>query len=268
MITRFLREFIDRFIQDRVLDLAAQLAYYFLLSLFPFLFLVFNTMGYLPFSSEQILDLIHPYAPPSTYELIKSNLVQILDVKNGRALSLSVLASLYLASLAFQSIIRALNRAYRVKQTRSVWADIVLGLFLMFGLFVALIFSLLLPIIGQIIGEFSVYLFGLDPTYFIWNTIHWLISSLVIWLVFLCLYIFAPNTKVRFYQALPGAIFATLGWQISSFGFSYYVSINNYTLLYGNLGGIMILVGWFYVSAFVLIIGGQINAILCQLSKK
>ncbi|SFI89734.1 YihY/virulence factor BrkB family protein [Thermoflavimicrobium dichotomicum] len=268
MMIRFLLEWKNRLIQDRVMDLAAQLAYYFLLSLFPFLFLSFSVLGYLPFSSEHVLELVRPYAPPSTYELIRSNLVHILDQQNGKALWLSILASLYLASLAFQSMIRALNRAYRVKVTRPFWADMVLGYFLMFGLFIALVISLILPIFGKIIGEALFLILGLTPTFFkIWNLIRWLLSSLVLGFVFLCLYIFAPNTKVSIYQALPGTLLATVGWQIISYGFSYYVSINDYSQLYGNLGGIMILVGWFYFSALIVIVGGQLNAILCQWRK-
>jgi membrane protein len=269
MLVGVLSELKKRFIQDRVFDLAAQMAYYFLSSLFPLLFLFFSLLGYLPFSSEQVLDLIRPYAPPTIYELIRSNLIHILDRRHDGVLTFGLLASIYLASLAFQSIIYALNKAYRVKETRSLLADILLGIFMMIGLFLAIVISLVLPIIVDLAMMFLFQLTeGVPKGIEILSIMKWLVSSVILWFIFLGLYTLVPNTKVKFLQALPGSIFATMGWQISSVGFSYYVSINDYSLLYGNLGGIMILIGWFYISALVLILGGQLNAVLCQWSKK
>lgn len=269
MLAGVLSELKKRFIQDRVFDLAAQMAYYFLLSLFPLLFLFFSLLGYLPFSSEQVLELIRPYAPPTIYELIRSNLIHILDRRHEGVLTFSLLASIYLASLAFQSIIFALNKAYQVSEKRSLWADILLGIFMMIGLFIAIVISLILPVMVDLAVMFLFRLAeGIPEGIATLSTIQWLVSSLILWFIFLGLYMLVPNTKVRFFQALPGSIFATMGWQVASVGFSYYVSVNDYSLLYGNLGGIMILIGWFYISALVLILGGQLNAVLCQWSKK
>jgi membrane protein len=209
--------------------------------------------------------MIRPYAPPSTYELFKANLTTILDQRSGEMLSLSLIGTVYLASLGFQSIIRILDDAYQVKEDRPFWKEAILGFFLMFGLLLALVISLILPVFGKILGEFFFQLVGMTERFYdVWNWIRWFLSSTVLFLVFLSLYQFAPNTKVTIKQALPGAIFATLGWQVSSLGFSYYVSFNNYSQLYGNLGAIIILVGWFYWSALILILGGLINASLCK----
>ncbi|MBA4493613.1 YihY/virulence factor BrkB family protein [Paenactinomyces guangxiensis] len=260
-----IKELKTRITDDGVFDLAAQLAYYFLLSLFPFLMLAVTLLGFLPVSSQNILEMIRPYAPPTTYELIKTNLSVIMGEQRNSVLSISAVVTVYLASVGFQSIIRILDDAYLVKEDRPFWKEVVLGFFLMFGLLFGLVISLVLPVFGKIIGIHFFQVFGLTHWFYqIWNWARWLLSTLVLFSVFLSLYKFAPNTKVTFKQALPGALFATVGWQLSSLCFSYYVSINNYSLIYGNLGAIIILVGWFYLTALILILGGLINATLCK----
>jgi membrane protein len=270
LLISFFRVLRKRIWEDRIFDLAAQLAYYFLMSLFPFLLLAVTMLGFLPFRSENILSMIKPYAPANTYELVASNLSLILDQENSGVFSISLVVTVYLASAAFHSIIRIMDTAYRVHEERPLWHRVIIGFFLMFGLLLALIISLILSVFGKILGEFVFQLLGLTRLFYeVWTWMRWLISSFVLLLVFWCLYKFAPHTKVTFRQALPGAIFAVLGWQMSSFGFSYYVSINaNYSHIYGNLGAIIILVGWFYLSAIILILGGLINATLCQVKNE
>ncbi len=265
----FFKCFFTRLIDNRPFDMAAQLAYYILLSFFPFLLLAVTLIGYLPYNSENILSVIKPVTPPNTYHLLENNLVSILDEQNGGILSFSIITTVYLASLAFQSIIRSLDQAYQVKNNRRFWKETLLGFFLMFGLLVGLLMSLALSVFGQLLanyflGQIAATVWFLE----LWTLIRWFISSLLLLFVLLNLYKFAPNTKVTLFGALPGAVFATIGWQLSSYGFSYYVSVHNYSLVYGNLGSIIVLTSWFYLSALILIIGGHLNATLSEDWKK
>jgi membrane protein len=251
-----------------IFDLSAQLSYYLLMSFFPFLLLMVTLFGYLPFTSKDILHIMEPYIPYTTYELLKVNLQVILGEERDGILSLSLIITLYLTSVGFYSIIRILNQAYQVKTKRPFWKEWILGIFLMFGLLLAFVIVLMLSIFGPLIHETIFSVLGIKNTFQeIWISIQWLFSSLLLLVVFLSLYLWAPNTKVRLLQGLPGALFSTLAWQLSSFIFSYFVSFANYSYIYGNLGGAMILLGWFYWSAFVLILGGQMNAALCKINK-
>lgn len=260
-LTHLLKTIIYRLRDNQVFDTAAQLSYYILLSFFPFLLLAVTLIGYLPYSSENVLSVIKPVIPANTYHLIENNLVNILDEQNSGLLSFSIISSIYTASLAFQSIIRSLDLAYQVKNNRSFWKGALLGFFLMFGLLAGLLVSLGLSVFGQLLASYFLGRIALDAWFVhLWVYVRWFISSGLVFLVLLSLYIMAPHTKVTFVQALPGAVFATIGWQLSSLAFSYYASFNNYSLIYGNLGGIIILTGWFYISSLVLIVGGHINA--------
>ncbi|MXQ55550.1 YihY/virulence factor BrkB family protein [Shimazuella alba] len=267
-MAHLLKTIIYRLRQNNVFDIAAQLSYYILLSFFPFLLLAVTLIGYLPYSSENVLSVIKPVIPSDTYHLIENNLVSILDEQNSGILSLSIISTVYLASLAFQSIIRSLDVAYQVKNNRSFWKGALLGFLTMFGLLAGLLVTLALSVFGQVwasyfLGKIAVATWFLH----LWIYVRWFISSGLVFIVLLCLYKFAPYTKVTFVEALPGAIFATLGWQLSSYAFSFYASSRDYSLVYGSLGGIIILTGWFYVSALVLVIGGQINAAYAEEKK-
>lgn len=256
------RELRDRFVHDGIFDLSAQLAYYFLLSFFPFLLLSVTLLAYLPFESRDVLALIQPYTPVESVKLIQTNLAALLDSKRDDVLSISVVSTIYLASLAFQSIIRILNNAYQIRQNRPFWKNIILGTFLMIGLLFALLISLILPVFGRMIGEWATNFLGVSEWYSdFWNLFRWVISSVVLFFIFLCIYKFVPNVRLTFRESLPGAIFAAFGWQLSSFVFASYVNLDHYSLLYGNLGGVIILLGWFYLTAFILVLGGQLNAI-------
>lgn len=130
----FIRELKQRILKERLYDLAAQLAYYFLMSLFPFLLFTVTVLAYLPVSSDNILRLIQPFAPEDTYVLVENNLRVILDQQRGGIFSVSLIVTLYLASIAFQSVIRILNNAYQVEQTRPFLIQWLLGIVLMMGL--------------------------------------------------------------------------------------------------------------------------------------
>ncbi|PTX58832.1 membrane protein [Melghirimyces profundicolus] len=253
-----------RFYKDGVSDLSAQLAYYFLLSLFPFLIVAISLLGYFPVSTHHVLDFIKPYAPPYIHQLIKNNLDSILGVQRGNLLSFSVLGTIWLTSRGIRSIARILNHTYGVKEDRPFWRSGLERLFLVFGLLAALVVSLLLPLMMKLV-EWIILQAGLTLVWVrLWIVIRYLLSSLVLFFAFFCLYYFAPNVRMRPGEALPGTLFATLGWQLISVGYSGYVMMGDYSQIYGNLGGVMVLLIWFYLSAMILIVGGQLNAVLFE----
>ncbi|SFS90827.1 YihY/virulence factor BrkB family protein [Marininema halotolerans] len=260
-----LKEMSLRFYREGVFDLSAQLAYYFLLSVFPFLLVVITLLGFLPISPENILEFIKPYAPAHTHQLIKNTLISIIGVERRNLLSFSILVTLWLTYIGIQSIIRMLNRTFSTDESRPFMYRVIEGALLMLGLFIAVIVTLLLPVFGEILRGFFLPELGLSAwSTSLWSLFRWVLSGIVLFLVFFCLYFFAPNVRLQPAEAAPGAFFATIGWQLISLGFAFYVTLGNYSLIYGNLGGLIILIVWFYLSAMILIMGGQLNAILYE----
>ncbi|MFC0272893.1 YihY/virulence factor BrkB family protein [Metabacillus herbersteinensis] len=260
----FLKELLHRFADDEVAGLSAGLAYFFLLSLFPFLIFLITLIGYLPLSQDAVLGVIRQYAPGESSQLIESNLAQILNHHNGGLLSFGIIATLWSASNGINAIVRSFNRAYEVEESRSFIVARGMAILLTVAMVFVILVALLLPVFGKEIGLFIFSTFGLSEQFLTaWNTARWLVSGIILFIVFTSLYFVAPNKRLHIKDCLAGSIFATVGWIAVSLAFSYYVSsFGNYTATYGSLGGIIVLMIWFYISGMVIMLGGELNALL------
>ncbi|MBM7605008.1 YihY/virulence factor BrkB family protein [Metabacillus litoralis] len=260
----FFKELLQRFTNDEVPGLSAQLSYFFLLSLFPFLIFLITLLGYLPISQVDVLNTIQEFAPGESMQLINETLDQILNNRNGGLLSFGIIATLWSASNGINAIVRAFNRAYDVKESRSFIVARGMAILLTIGMVFVIVVALLLPVFGKEIGLFIASNFGLSDQFLtIWNTLRWLVSGIILFIVFTALYFVAPNKRLHIKDGLPGAIAATIGWIVASLAFSYYVgNFANYSATYGSIGGIIVLMIWLYLSGMIIILGGELNAML------
>jgi membrane protein len=259
-----LRDLFERFSKDEIIGLSAELAYFFLLSLFPFLIFLMTLIAFLPLSQEDILNFLAQYAPGESVAIIKETLAEIVSNSNGGLLSFGILATLWSASNGINAIVRAFNRAYDVSESRSFIAARGMSVLLTIAMVFVILVALLLPVFGKEIGLFLFSVFGLSEEFLtVWNMGRWIVSALILFIVFTALYFFAPNKHLHLKDAMPGAVLATIGWAFVSFAFSYYVgSYGHYSAAYGSLGGIIVLMIWFYLSGMIIMIGGELNAIL------
>ncbi|AGT30827.1 ribonuclease yfkH [Geobacillus genomosp. 3] len=259
----FIRELARRFTEDEVPRLSAELAYYFLLSLFPFLLFLMTLLAYLPIPHEDVLALVRQYAPKEALHLIETNVHHLMDEQNGKLLSLSIIGAIWSASNGMGAIMRAFNRAYDVEENRPFWVARGLSIVLTVGMIAVIIVALVLPVFGRMIGLFLFSTLGLSEHFLtVWNTFRWTTSSLLLFAVFTALYYFAPNKQLRCVNVVRGALFATAGWIATSLAFAYYVNhFANYTAMHGSLGGMIVLMIWLYLSGMVLVLGGEMNAI-------
>jgi membrane protein len=259
----FFKELWNRIDKHDVTGMAAQLAYFFLLSLFPFLIFLMTLLPYVPMRQEDILGVVRDFAPGETMSLIETSLEEIMN-KNSKLLSFGLIATLWTASNGIHSIVSAFNRAYDVIENRSYIYSRLMSVLLTVGMIFVIVVALLLPVFGRHIGTYLFSEFGMSKQFLdVWNALRWLISSCILFIVFTGLYWIAPNKKLTCVSATPGALFATVGWALTSLAFSYYVgNFDNYTATYGGIGAIIVLMTWFYLSGFIIITGGEINAYL------
>ncbi|WP_181350937.1 YihY/virulence factor BrkB family protein [Thalassobacillus sp. CUG 92003] len=260
----FGKELFRRFSTDDVAGMAAQLAYFFLLSLFPFMIFLVTLLGYLQLSEENVLSFLQMYAPSETYSMIEENIQAVLNNKNTGLLSIGIIGTLWSASNGVNAIIRVFNRAYEVEEKRSLVAGRMVAIVLTIAMVMVIAIALLLPVFGKAIGVFLFSFIGVSEEFTqLWDALRWVISSLIFLIVLSFLYMTAPDLKVKFKDTIGGAIFATVCWQLVSLLFSFYVSnLGNFSGTYGSLGGVIVLMIWFYLSGIIIIVGGEINAIL------
>jgi membrane protein len=256
--------------EDDLPGLSAQLAYYFLLSLFPLLIVLFTLLPYIPIPHQDMLGVIKDFAPGETMDLIEKNVHDIMNHRNGGLLSFGIIGTLWSASNGINAIVKAFNKAYNVKESRSFIVSRGMAILLTFGMILVLILAIVLPVFGREIGIFLFSQLGYTTEFIkLWNTLSWLVSAIILFLIFTGLYWIAPNVKLKCRSAFPGAIFATIGWIVSSIGLTFYVGrIGNYSLTYGSIGAIIVLMIWLYISAFIIILGGEINAFYSEKNRK
>ncbi|MEH7461513.1 YihY/virulence factor BrkB family protein [Bacillus thuringiensis] len=260
----FGKDLYDRTMRDDLAGLAAQLAYFFLLSLFPALVFLITLLGYIPIHTEDVLTFIRNYAPEDAMSLIEANVHTIMNNQNSGLLSFGLLAMLWFASNGVNAVMKAFNRAYDINETRSFISTRALSIVLTLAMIFMIVFALILPVFGQLIGSAIFKILGLSDEFsFVWSIVRLLLSFLVLFGLFCFLYKFAPNRRMKRREVMTGALFATIGWIVVSYSFAFYVdNFGNYSTTYGSLGGIIILILWFYLTGWVILLGGEINALL------
>nr|WP_283163389.1 YihY/virulence factor BrkB family protein [Sporolactobacillus mangiferae] len=258
---------IKRFINDHTADLAATLAYYFLLSLFPLFIFLFAVIPYLGINPSQLVSFIGVYLPKEVMALIQQNLDNVFT-KRSSLLSVGVVATLWSASNAINALMRTLNLAYRVRETRSFFVTRLLAMCFTVAMVFAIAMTLAVNVFSAVLARRLFAYLGISHTFAdMWSVLSTLVTFCVVIVIFAFLYWLGPNKRLKMEEVLVGSVIAGTGWQFISYGFSFYVRyLGNYASTYGTLGGIIVLMLWFYLTALTIIIGGQINGILHEWS--
>lgn len=264
----FFQDMYHRFIEDEITALAAQLAYFLILAVFPFLIFLLALLAYTPLTIEMAYDFVR-ILPTAAADTLVRNIMEISSSRNYTLLSFSMIATLWAASTGFNAIIRGINRAYKEKETRPFWKLLLISLVSTILLAVVSICALFMLVLGRIIGEDLFALLGLSTIFaVVWQWIRWVLPFSIMLLVFILMYRYTPDRNLSFQEVLPGAIFATVGWGIASAAFSYYVNeFGRYAQIYGSIGGIIILLVWLYLCSIIILLGGEINASLASMRK-
>ncbi|MDQ0430572.1 membrane protein [Planomicrobium stackebrandtii] len=260
----FLKELFQRIKDVDVPGLGAQLAFFFLLSIFPLLIFLVTLLPYLSLSQDQIYSFMEEVVPAEVYVLIESTLAEILTSQNTGLLSFGILATIWSASLGMDALIKSLNLSYKVTENRPLLIARGMSILMTILLIFILIVALALPVFGEQLGLLIFSFLGLEAGFLtLWSSIRFTIPAVITFVACAIIYWLAPNVKMNILSVLGGAAFAAIGWIVTSYLFSIYISnFGNFSATYGSIGGVIILMLWLYISAMLLIIGGQINAVM------
>lgn len=260
----FLKELLQRIKDVDVPGLGAQLAFFFLLSIFPLLIFLVTLLPYLSLSQDQIYSFMEEVVPAEVYVLIESTLEEILTNQNTGLLSFGILATIWSASLGMDALIKSLNLSYKVTENRPLLIARGMSILMTILLIFILIVALALPVFGEQLGLLIFSFLGLEEGFLaLWSSIRFTIPAIITFVACAIIYWLAPNVKMNILSVLGGAAFAAIGWLVTSYLFSIYISnFGNFSATYGSIGGVIILMLWLYISAMLLIIGGQINAVM------
>jgi membrane protein len=248
---------------DNCLGLAAQLAYYFVLALFPALIVIVAIGSYFPRSTlYDVLGTLGRFAPAEVVSLVRTQLDAILAAEQGGLLTVGVLGALWSSSAALTAIIDALNRAYDITESRAWWKVRLLAIVLTEGLSVFILTAFALVVAGPELAQAAVGWLGISQIVaWVWRVVQWpLVFGLVAFGI-ACIYYFAPDADQDWFFLTPGSVLATVLWLLASLGFRFYVqNFGDYNATYGALGAAAILLLWLYVSSLAILIGAEVNA--------
>ena len=248
---------------DNCLGMAAQLAYYFILALFPALLVVVAIASYFPPATMQtVIASLDRVMPPEAFALISDQLQAISDGDDAGLLTLGVLGALWSSSAALTAIIDTFNRAYDIEESRPWWKVRLLAIGLTLGIAVFILTAFALVVAGPELARWLVGRFGLaSAVATVWTIVQWPLVFLLVAFGVAMTYYFAPDADQDWVFLTPGSVVATVLWVLASLGFRFYTQhFGDYNATYGALGAAVLLLLWLYVSGLSILVGAELNA--------
>jgi len=266
-------------INNEIMTRAAAVSFYAMLALVPFLALILTiavdllpdlegpsgtSVGFANMTVGEMLETLKRMLPAEAYDLFVSQVGDLQKKPKVGLVSFSVAVTLWLASSLFVAIIDAMNRIYGVSETRPFWR-VRLTAIVMTIIQAAILVGSLLAIVAW--PEF-VALIGLSrPATILALLVQWVVVVVMVLLSFALSFYVGPDADQRWEWITPGSIMGTFAFLLASFGFRLYVqNFANYDKTYGSLGGVMILLFWFWISSLVLLASAQVNKLIEEAS--
>ena len=264
------RTYVD-LVENHTLQMAASLAYYFVLSFFPALILLSAVVAYLPVPDlfDQALGVMARFLPSDSMGLVRRILSDVITSNRGTFLSFGIVGTLWAASGGFCATIEALDIAYEVKDDRPFWKTRPLAVLLALVTGALMLVALLVMIAGPRLGSWIAGRLHLSSLFVLfWPYIHWSIAIAFTILAVEALYFLAPNVKQRFLATLPGAVLAVGCWTALSYLLGlYFRHFAHFNKTYGTLGAVIALMTWLYWTGFAILVGAELNAELAKVSR-
>ena len=262
------RAVFEQIIANNVFGRAAELAFYFLFALFPLIFFMMTLFGLFASHSVELqnnlLSYFADFLPPTAFQLLRSVASEVAAHASQGKLTFGVVSALWCVSSSICSMISALNAAHQVREARS-WFKvraIALGLSLLISsLLVTALFMVLAG--SRFVGWLGAGLQLHPLVVLVWKAMQWPTAIFLVALSCSLIYYYGPDLKERrrWHWFTPGAAFGALIWLGGSFGFRTYLHFfNNYSVSYGSLGAVMILLIWLYGTGLAYLVGAEINA--------
>jgi membrane protein len=249
---------------DNCLGLAAQLSYYFFLALFPALLFLVALASFFPIANlmDQITTALARVAPYEALKLIQDQLLKISQDKNGGLLTIGMIGTVWSTSSGVTAIIDTLNQAYDIQEGRPWWKVRLLSIGLTIALAVFVVVSFGLVVAGPTLAEKVAVWMRLGPVFtWTWLILQWPVVFALVALAVALVYYYAPDAVQEWIWITPGSVLATMLWVLISLGFKFYVShFGSYNATYGTIGGIIVLLTWFYMSSLAILVGAELNA--------
>ena len=253
--------FMERMRKDHVSAYAAQAAYFLIMSFIPFVLFLTAIVQYTPLTYREVRQAIMSVVPENLQGFVLNIVAEVFS-KSAAVLPLSALVALWSSGKGMQALINGLSTIYHVKETRNWLVNRIYSMFYMFLFVLALIASLLLLVMGN---RIHVLISGYVP--FLGNVIGRILGAktflvfVMLFFVFLVLYRYLPNRRASLKSQVPGAFLTAVAWSVFSYLFSlYFTFFPDFSIMYGSLSTLILVMVWLYFCMNLLLYGAEINA--------
>jgi membrane protein len=250
------------FMSDDCLGLAQQIAYSSLLAFFPATAFLVGALG-LFHLFDDVKRLLDPIAPGGVIRFISSLQRDSKGGASAAAFVIGFFGAVWAASGAMGSVIKAVNRAYELRETRPFWRVRAVAIILVVSTGITTAGVFLLVVVGGSLGDAIAKKAGLGGAFqWTWSILRWPVTFCAILLFFALVYYLAPNKQQRSWKwVTPGSLVGGALWLALSGLFALYVTFaGNYTKTYGTIASGIILLLWLNYSAFALLFGAELNS--------
>lgn len=257
---------VKKVIENDLQSHAAEMAYFAMMAVFPFLLLLTAGIAFLeiPDLFDRTMAEVRAIAPPDTVTLIEDTVREVTTEKKTALAVSTMLLSIWMSVGAMGATTRGLNRAFGRRNPRTYFGFLGVSLTMTLVLGVLLITSILVLMLGPVAWSLVRSQVDLGPTWeILFRVFRIVVPVFFLFIAHAGIYWLCPAIERRFRIFTPGTAFSVLSWIVVSIGFQVWLShSNNYDKLYGGLGVVILTLVWFYLMALVLLIGGQIDAML------
>ena len=256
---------------DDAMGMAAQIAFYMMLGLFPFLIFLLSLASYLPIGeavSPLVLEALREQMPVEAANYVTEVVRGLLPETNEGLLSVGLIISLWAASMAVGALITTINRAYNLRPRRNMVTQKLLSIALTLVLSGIWLFSMTIILFGPRVSGAIFEFLGLagSASVSVWTTMRLPLVFILTLTAMAILYFYAPEARQRFRWILPGAITSTVLWMAASSLFRVFVrNFAAYNKTYGSLAAVVILMWWLWFSGLIFLLGAEINALMKRL---
>lgn len=259
----------QRYFDHHVARDSAALTYYLLFALFPLLIFLSNLVGMMSLDINQFLAWLHPIMPQEALEIIEQYLIYVSRDSSRQLLWFSLIFSIYFPYRAASALMGSVRKAYGVQPPTHFWRYQFKLLLYTLCLIVIIVLSIALSVVGgRVLNFVSGYISLSDGFIELWSRLRFAVLGFFVFFAIALMYALAQESRTM-NRIWPGAAASLVMWLALSFLFSFYVeNIARYSVIYGTLGAVIVLLLWLYLAAMMLIMGAEFNSVLMTLRKK
>lgn len=259
-------QLVNRYFSHDVGRDSAALTYYLLFAIFPLLIFISTLLGLLELDVAYITSVLEPLLPADVVDVVRSYLEYVSANQSRQLLWFSLIFSIWFPMRASGCLMHSLRKAFGRSAPESLWRSQLRILLFTVWLIVVIAVTLVLVVVGRSVLEFVGRFITITDSFITaWSSLRFVLLAVVMTITLVILYMLSQGQRRPLREVLPGVGGSLAAWMVLSMAFSYYVEhLGRYSVLYGSIATVIVVLLWLYMSGQILILGAEFAAALLE----